>query len=757
MTANELKRILRAFVNEPSELDVSQGRIVAQIHDELIDVGLTTSAESGELVVKDGDTSYTPRAWLLRRVAKLDLLAERILAYTPETQAFVVPSGFLRGDLSAAEEDTDQQVADAVACLEQRTITPLPATTSVLYLTSDAGEGKTTLINHVARRQAERCKARESSCLLVPIPLGGKTFLRFDDVVIGTLSNRFRFNRYYFDGFLELVRLGAIVPAFDGFEEMFVEGHSGEAVSALGNLIDALESSGSLVVAARKAFFEFTSFRTQARLFDSIGDRSASFSRLKIDRWGKPQFMNYARLRSFSRAEELYQLFANRLTPEHPMLSRAFLVKRLFDLADEAETVEQLVGALGNAPQDYFFKFVEALVDREARQKWLDKTGDASHPLLSLDEHHELLAAIAREMWQSSVNALRLDVVDVIVDLFAESKARGPTFARQVRERIRNHSLLTLNSSRGNLLEFDHDEFRRFYLGEALGRALAEKQQADLLSLVSADALPSDTCDQALNHVERGGTPRIDCINTVLAVVRTASPLSFARENCGALLARLLSGDSTRTETIVVSSVNFPQDSLEGRELQRINFEGCHFEASSVTGTSFAEITFFNCELERIETVAGRTLAGATFNQCRINEVRLSAAEGDRSLYGPNDISTALVEHGAEIQNSVPEPSVATEEPSDARIDLVERFLRVFLRSTQVNEDTVRARFGKLGTLFIDEVLPALIRAKVVQTVEYRGRGVQERYKLAVPMQSVQQALVESNGRFDNFLSKIAK
>ena len=96
------------------------------------------------------------------------------------------------------------------------------------------------------------------------------------------------------------------------------------------------------------------------------------------------------------------------------MLSRAFLVKRLFDLAEEAQTVEQLVAELGSTPQDYFFKFVETLVDREAQLKWLDKTGDAAHPLLTLDEHHELLASIAREMWQSSVNALRLDVVDVM-------------------------------------------------------------------------------------------------------------------------------------------------------------------------------------------------------------------------------------------------------------------------------------------------------------------------------------------------------
>src|SRR4029077_1840672 len=88
--------------------------------------------------------------------------------------------------------------------------------TSVLYLTSDAGEGKTTLINHLALKQAQRYKEKTTDWLLVPIPLGGRTFLRFDDVVVAALVNRLRFQLFYYDAFLELVRLGVLVPAFAG-------------------------------------------------------------------------------------------------------------------------------------------------------------------------------------------------------------------------------------------------------------------------------------------------------------------------------------------------------------------------------------------------------------------------------------------------------------------------------------------------------------------------------------------------------------
>ena len=80
--------------------------------------------------------------------------------------------------------------------------------------------------------------------------LGGRPFLRFDDVVIGELVNRFRFQFFYYDAFIELVKMGVLVPAFDGFEEMFIESGSGEALSALGNLMNTLESSGSVLISA---------------------------------------------------------------------------------------------------------------------------------------------------------------------------------------------------------------------------------------------------------------------------------------------------------------------------------------------------------------------------------------------------------------------------------------------------------------------------------------------------------------------------
>lgn len=415
-----------------------------------------------------------------------------------------------------------------------------------------------------------------------------------------------------------------------------------------------------------------------------------------------------------------------------------------------------MIAELGTTPQDYFFKFVETLVEREAQTKWLDKTGDASHPLLTLQEHHELLASIAREMWQSSANTLRLDVLDVIVDLFAESRGRNPTFARQVRERIRNHSLLATEVGRGGLIEFDHDEFRRFYLGEALGRALIEQRQhADLLSVISPDRLPPDTCDQALIHFERAGVPRTVGLETVMTVARSASALSFARENCGSIVARLLSGDKSRSAPIEIEAIVFPLDSLLDRALSKVRFVKCQFEATWFGNSAFDQVEFHDCELERISIFAGQSLAGSKFVRCRINALTLFESGVERTLYGPADIYPVLRGGGATIAQDGAVEDARAIGVGDARIELVEKLLRIFLRATQVNEDIVRAKLGKLYAPLLDDVLLALVRSRVLLTVEYRGKGVQHRYKLGVPMQAIQDALVKSNGIFEKFLAHL--
>ena len=224
MNIHDLTRSLIAFADDTTDLDLTRGELIVQLGDELIDA--TVEETGGTLYVTEAGHRTSAYLWVVNRIARIPLLADRILTHTAPEPHFVTPSGTLRNYLD--QPSPDKERVDNLPARMPELLSRKPATSSVLYVTSDAGEGKTTLINEVARAQARKYQQKKDNWLLVPISLGGRAFMTFDDIVVAELVNRFRFHLFHYQAFLEMVRLGVLVPAFDGFEEMFVAGSSGE-------------------------------------------------------------------------------------------------------------------------------------------------------------------------------------------------------------------------------------------------------------------------------------------------------------------------------------------------------------------------------------------------------------------------------------------------------------------------------------------------------------------------------------------------
>jgi uncharacterized protein YjbI with pentapeptide repeats len=756
MDIEQFRAVLTSFADEPADVDIRRGRVVAQLREELVDVELKLDSEDGRLLIREHDVSSSARNWLLNRVARLPQLADRILASVPELTSpstpFVTPSGKMSADLSSPTL-VDTAVPDAIATLVDIASHPVPGATSVVYLTSDAGEGKTTLINRASREQAGRFKSKQSSSLIVPIPLSGRAFLTFDDAVIAALVNKLRFNYFYYDAFLHLVRLGAIVPAFDGYEEMLVEGSKGEAVSALGNLVQTLSSSGVVIIAARKAFFEYVSFKTQARFLDAIGDRSAEFSRLELNRWDRDKFIEYGSKRGIDDPNGVYETVAARLGDDHPLLTRAVLVRRLFDVVSDAGDRNELAALLGNNPHDYFYTFVDAIIKREASEKWLARvSGEVMEPLLEQPEHHLLLAQIASEMWQTSSNSLRFDILDVIVELFCESRGKAPRVVRQVKERVRQHSLLSIDALRGQAISFDHTDFQDFYLGEGLGQLLFRASRPELQTFLSVNVIPTATIEQSVQYLVRKSADARRALAIILDINSSEAGFSFCKENCGALALRLVEVLGRQGGDVMsLQGMQLSAGSLCGRVLVGVTFDGCSFQPTSTALSRFEDVTFRGCQFERLEFELESGLRGCRFEDCSVESLRLS--DRDEQTFDPAVITAWLAAAGA-----VDEPAGAQlPAPEDELLKVVEKFLRAFLRSTHIDESFIRLRRGTIqAPQFFDEVLPRLLDEGVLEEVPWKGQGVQHRYKLAVPMSDVSAALEQSQGTFNGFLAQIA-
>ena len=749
MQFEDFKRIVTGFADRVDDVDASQGELLVQIRDETITARLHQRTDG--LIVEEHGDRMPAASWIVNRVARIPLLADRICSYVSPPDHFVRPSGHLLDQPDREPMDDETYLPDVVAAVTE-TLDRRPAgTTSVVYLTSAAGEGKTSLIDFLAVKQAEAYKAKQSDWLLVPIPLGGRAFLRFDDVVVSALVNRLRFQLLYYDAFLELVRLGVLVPAFDGFEEMIVEASSGEAISALGNLVGSLRSAGTLLVAARKAYFDYPSFRSQARLFDAIGSKGdVAFGRVSLDRWDRGAFTRYAAGRGVTAPDELFCAVSARLGELHPVLTRAVLVRRLVDVAKEDADLAGLLDRIGQDPQDYFHEFVDGLVEREAELKWLDKSGDPPRALLTTAEHHELLSMVAQEMWLSATDDLRTDVVGILVEMFASAREKSPAVTRQIGERIKQHSLLVMTGFGRTALAFDHEDFRVFYFGQALGRTLVDGDTSAVKSIIEKAALPASAVAEAAGVVRRHG----ENVKKPLALLQMLAdgemPASFVRENCGALTLALVEHADGAYEA---RNMSFPDGVLRERHLENVTVSGSYFHATSLAQTVLCNCRFVNCNFERLEIDGSENVSQSSFdNECRVSSVVRVDAGDQIAQFDPEEIERELHRVGFEIGFGASTDAEPQEQDPDDDLRIVQRFLQVFRRTNALNESTIQTRLGVNANHFIKSLLPQLSQAGVVQNVQYLGHGDQRRWKLAVPMIRIEEAMSAARGKFDRFL-----
>jgi hypothetical protein len=747
MDLTRLKEVLASFADDPASLIVEKSRLVVQIQDELITA--TTFTRDGTLyVTEEGETLPAPR-WVATRIAQLDLVADRIAGLFPINPKFVEPAGILLDQIEECPDDTGRPVDSAVKTAEQFLGRKPGGVCSVLYLTSDAGEGKTTLINHLARRQALAYRKRSSDWLLLPFSLGGNTFLRLDNVIAAGLLNQLRIRRFFIDGLFHLIRMGYIVPALDGFEEVFVEG-SGEAVSSLGNLIRDLRGEGSLLIAARTAYFEFKRMDRQARLFDTIPNFEVGFGRLSLSRWGKREFTAYCELDDVPNPDQLYQDLSDRLGREHALLTRAFFVSRIADLAKTVDGA-QFLRDIQPKVQDSFRPFIDRILEREVREKWIDKFSQPAEPLLKLEEHHQLLRLLAEEMWTSKRGSLPRTTSDDLADIYCEVNKKTPAVTRQIRERLPNHALLVADVS-GTQIAFDHDHFREFFLGEQLGEYIRTRAAADVRKLLRMDAVAAWTLDSAVALALRAGEAPSTLLKTVIEVSATEGPTSFVRENGGALCLRIAEKLAASGHFSNIASMTFPEDGLAGRVLKDLRFMKCYFRSTLVSG-AMSNIEFEQCEMEHIEVEDEFSFQAVKFVDCQIHGLTITRGDQVVDFYDPAIIETYLSRAGASLIKASQAVLPTGQVPEDEeQIKIVRKLLQVFKRTTQVSDSVITLRLGVHASAFFADVSADLLGADILRRVKNRGGGTQLRFRLGRSMAAIADALAESRGSYAAFL-----
>jgi len=748
MNIVDFKRIITSFADKATDLAFDKGLLLTEIRGEIIQAKIIS--KEGVLFVQENDVEDSATNWIRNRIACLPQLADRIIDYIPSDKSFVNPCGRLLDELEYDPEEKEQEVVNTTDKLIEILNRKIPGTSSIVYLTSDAGEGKTTLINQLANQQANNFKQKKSDWLLLPVPLGGRPFLRFDDIVIASIVNNLRFRYLYYDSFIELVRLGFIVPAFDGFEEMFMQSSTGEALTATGGLINKLNSSGSILIAARKAYFEYKSFSSQAKLLDTIHS-SVSFARLAIVRWNKAQFIEYAEKKGVSNAEEIYDLVSNKLHDStHPILTRPVLVKQLIDVFMNIGNVKDLVSKLESV-NDYFPAFVNAIIEREANIKWIDASGETFKPILTVEQHYELLSLLAEEMWVNSSDSLKDSVLDVISEMFAEQKKFDIQTSRQIKERIKQHALIVRTDPNNPNYRFDHEEFFEFFLGISIANSILNNKVQDVKTFFKKSPLPFQASESIVTKIKSKTKNFPEIISILDSIVKGENQFSYVKENAGNIVIRILSHETL--PNIIIKNYELPLNSFQTIKLNNVIFEECHFQNTSLVSSELINCNFNKCQFDRLEINHSTIFKSVKLIDCDISTVYDTTR--DKGFYDRLSIDLFLKSKGIIIETT---SKVPEEKPvqivNDEDLELIEKVLRRFIRqNTPINDNILKLRLANKANYFINEILPDLLKHKVLIELDYVGSGQKRRFKLGITFGQIEIALNNCKGSYGNFLA----
>lgn len=766
MDAKEFERVLKTFADREGDVMREGSRLITDVYGESVIVDL--SHRQGTLYCsEEGGPSMPAWRWITQRLGRLDLLARRILDAVEEDD-FVIPVEADVIDVLERGSGADrEQAGDAVEAVRSLLDDEPAGTTHVVYLTSDAGEGKSSLINKLARTQAQRYLAGETTWLLLPVQLGGRPFLSLDDAIVGTLANRLRFRYYLYASVASLVQIGALVLALDGFEEMFVETRTGEAVSNLGGLLNQFESRGRLLVAARSAYYEYNDFEAQAKLFQSLKDVDVAFSEVSLHRWERPQFLEFASLVGLDdEGEDLYEGLARRIEEgaNHPLLTRAVLARKLIENFESSRDRGVLIAELTEATgEQYFDRFVSQLVDREASEKWLYRGtgGGATRPILTVEQHHAILTAVADEMWSSSVDALSPAVLELVAEVVVEAHGLPADVAQQTRIRLPQHALLRRDAT-ADVFRFDHEEFRNYYLGRHLSNLLGSQDQQGLRAFLDTNVLPELTVRVAVERFLRvydDGEGGADAVLDLL--VRTAKGghrTSYLRSAASQVVLALLSAANGENPTEVAHLYVRAQHAELGR-LRAVTFSDSVFERLLYKADRHIGLRFEQCSVLNMVLDEGVRGADASFDDASVplELSMVSAEEPDeteaRRHYDPEAIVAQLKHAGFTVGDSSGE-DIPPPPTSDDELVLMDRLLRVFQRRITVSDTMMQ---NSLGTSWppARHVLELLIDCGVLEEVQRDSSGNLKWFRMRKSFDELERARRTSRGNHRAFLDAL--
>jgi hypothetical protein len=631
-----------------------------------------TESPTGLPTVKFGRRKLSYLAFLAdANVGGLHRLAERVADYHKAFRYVETLATF-----TGADDETKPANAEPAVELLLREIDSLDSDfTNVLFLTGEAGSGKTCSLRHLTIDRAQQYLSGEASSLFIYVNAQGRALATFDQALSVELDDLR--SQLTYDMIAPLVRNGLLIPIVDGFDELLGASYD-DSFSSLSRFLGTLQGRGRLIACARSTYYEQEFLNRMTK--ESRPDLSWQVRRVQMLDWDSSLRRKLADIEAAARGRaDDAELIARQV-------ERAFESDELHSIAGKPFFVAKVIqlfleGGKLNSAQSIFEALVDAYVEREVSEKLLDNN---QRPLLSAPELRRILIELSSEMWLIETRQLQPDMVrDIVALVLGDAKRKG-----QVQDylHMRGPMLGFLTSSLGGKrVEFEHELMFAYFLAHVFVQSL--KTGAQLPWLLARGVLPPRVSDVAAQYIaddQRARTAETLCEAAKSLETREDQ----GRANAGAFVMALASREKAvfkwRLHDIIIG----------GGTAWEATFTESHFERLSFYRSDLSHIRLSKCVASEVTLIDVLVTPGTTLLDVEgLDPTRdvfglRSTTAGE--LFVPSDILSALENCGLHTALTPPPDNIAP-----ALMDFMQRLARAFARTNLVWPDDPDKRWSR--------------------------------------------------------------
>ena len=455
-------------------------------------------------------------------LAKMILQSQKPLLFIP-TKATLV-------------DDAEQQSRPAVDIINEVLGDTNLDATKIVMVTGEAGAGKTRVLQEVVRRQANAYLNGQTTTLFLYVNAQGRALARLTEALATELQDLRA--RLTYHAVASLVRIGALVPVIDGFDELLGVSGYDDAFSSLARFIEELDGQGQMVASARSTYYE-EEFVSRATTASSLGGQIWTQVPIQVRAWGEDEFLLYVRSRveenpSAGEADEIVQRVQRVFSGANEELrKKLFFVSRAVDLV--------LGGVNLTGEDDLLNELVAAYLERERTEKLLDRN---EKPLLTINQITLLLASLAEEMWNQETRELDRRSVREVAEYVLIVEGVEEATQRIVIERMPTLAFLASGERQGSIT-FEHELFFSAFLARIVAQAITQRD-TNMRILLSRSILPPEVAEITIRQIRsQSSLEDIEILRMVLNKAAEAGRLEGmrvgqVRENGGRLAAAAL-------------------------------------------------------------------------------------------------------------------------------------------------------------------------------------------------------------------------